>query len=1428
MLGNTHGDASDGGRARQGSSGAVLATPPVGRVLTSLQHLAGQGPTPILTRVHAPTSDVEMKDSGVVGATPPTITAHRQASISNDSIPTDPRNARRAAGNAALGPHLARDLSRTLTLQGWDGPLAGAAPQDPRATKQDPHEAPAGQERPSRGIVRRMDLTVDVGSPAAAPPRASWDDGPVPPHRAGTPTVEDADMQTPAGQATPSATAAHGPPSCPPSPPGRRALDSRAVLRQSSLNESRLLLKTKQYRSFRRRAAGANNAPGGATTPAGMPPTPKTFRFADYFEHLSVIARSHFSEVFKVRCKASGALYAVKVLTRRITSRAHRESCIREVKVVQDLPPHPNVVAYLKCWQESRRVHLQMELCRQGSLAGLLRRAAGMGLQGLPEPRVWQVARDMASALELIHSRNILHLDLKPDNILISDGVFKLGDFGLAVSRDAANWEEGDGDYVAPELLSTATVPAPAADMYSLGCSLYECATGTRLPRSGPLRTGEGIALPGCSPALHVLVSKLLRADPEARPTARDVLHGLAQLHVEDQLPRTSGLAQAQGASPDGSRRVSQGGSVDGSEDCMSLASEGGSQNNAERRMHLGAFFNGRGRRTAFHTVGSGGRGAGGASNAVHPAPPPGAGHSTYARKSLEHHDRGWAASRPARNRLHSPATPASPVGSFVGFGGVHRSRQRSFRTETPPPVDALMAADPFEGAPQPPPQQRTSKLRKIVRFGRSSASGVREDGPTGRASPTDALPWLRGPATARGPSQRASMQESMPVQEPAAVLRLLPQRPRHLYAAGLGHGSMTNLGDSSVLESSLHGGVSRNGSVAALSGHAMSRARTPSALSLHSQGESALCMSVLEPGFSLEVLGDHEIPGGFEGLFERGSSVPEDAAAHAAGVAAAEAALPTVHEDDGDEPRQGSPHECVRPSFQSTHVTSATAVSIGTRICGGSASGGMKTSLSESLGGGNVVGRPTMSLNLDAGPPTAPTADQHSGDGPSPNLARRRAVARVDDDVGPSAPAAPARVVPRRPVAPPLTPMKTPRARWATGQGDGSRGEGEECDVAPTAPNGPLKRQHSLRPSRLLFGGDDDVGEDELLKSAPPARGWDDVGSPTDAHPPRRRSGGARPVALCFDDVEGGSQSPVANRATIAQPHGISDTPRSCTLQALGPAVVQTPTLGWPSVRRCESPRMSGSPGDAQRRATRQDDFRCSEEGVLGGGVSNVAAGLVNASPRLLPSQRRRNGTGRAVPTALFAQAAAGNLGHSAHGVDPASRAASPITSLAGTGRSSPACQLLPRVRSDRSVYPWGPRNSLGRASGGGAGLACNETLLATGSTAALDVLGATHAAERGRAWPSESEDFAATPNSRFSMEVPHDVHACEDAEGGRLGAFDPRGISGPARKGPRQYMRRSASVNNNLYMEMLCAGAEGKGNDPVVGSSGGDDMSL
>lgn len=106
--------------------------------------------------------------------------------------------------------------------------------------------------------------------------------------------------------------------------------------------------------------------------------------------------------------------------------------------------------------------------------------------------------------MQFIHEKGIAHLDLKPDNIYVKNGVYKLGDFGCATLVDRSlPIEEGDARYMPLEILNEKYDCLDKVDIFCLGISIYELVRGSALPESGTqflnLREGKMPLLPGHS-----------------------------------------------------------------------------------------------------------------------------------------------------------------------------------------------------------------------------------------------------------------------------------------------------------------------------------------------------------------------------------------------------------------------------------------------------------------------------------------------------------------------------------------------------------------------------------------------------------------------------------------------------------------------------------------------------------------------------------------------------------------------------------------------------------------------------------------------------------------------------------------------------------------------------------------------------------------
>ncbi len=148
------------------------------------------------------------------------------------------------------------------------------------------------------------------------------------------------------------------------------------------------------------------------------------------------IGSGDFSEVLKAVSRSTGYAYAVKRMKKAYSGPRDRLRRLEEVDVLRALStfgkPHPNIVSLFGAWEEEGHLYLQLELCPLGSLAFFLEEY-GQQVGALDEPRLWKILAELSSGVAYIHAHNILHLDLKPANVLITEhGTLKIGDFGMA------------------------------------------------------------------------------------------------------------------------------------------------------------------------------------------------------------------------------------------------------------------------------------------------------------------------------------------------------------------------------------------------------------------------------------------------------------------------------------------------------------------------------------------------------------------------------------------------------------------------------------------------------------------------------------------------------------------------------------------------------------------------------------------------------------------------------------------------------------------------------------------------------------------------------------------------------------------------------------------------------------------------------------
>ncbi|KAI8082843.1 kinase-like domain-containing protein [Halteromyces radiatus] len=143
-------------------------------------------------------------------------------------------------------------------------------------------------------------------------------------------------------------------------------------------------------------------------------------------------------------------------------------------------------------WEQDGYLYLQTDIA-VATLADYLQDEQ----ETIDESITWHMIYQMAMGLQDIHHAGLVHMDLKPSNIMIdANGILKIGDFGTSIRRPLDAYEfkgEGDRHYMAPDLLRE-EYDAPA-DVFSLGLIIFEMVTRVQLPSTGDswemLRLGD-------------------------------------------------------------------------------------------------------------------------------------------------------------------------------------------------------------------------------------------------------------------------------------------------------------------------------------------------------------------------------------------------------------------------------------------------------------------------------------------------------------------------------------------------------------------------------------------------------------------------------------------------------------------------------------------------------------------------------------------------------------------------------------------------------------------------------------------------------------------------------------------------------------------------------------------------------------------------
>ncbi|KAL7379229.1 hypothetical protein ABVT39_024628 [Epinephelus coioides] len=193
------------------------------------------------------------------------------------------------------------------------------------------------------------------------------------------------------------------------------------------------------------------------------------------------LGRGKFAVVKKCIEKATGKQYAAKFLRKRRKGEDCRMDILNEIAVLESAKANPYVVALHEVYETKNEIILVLECAAGGEI---FNQCVADNGEAFTEKDVIRLAKQILSGVAFLHHNNVVHLDLKPQNILLTSdrplGDIRIVDFGLSRRMDKITEVReilGTPEYVAPEILNYEPI-STATDMWSIGVLTYVMLTG--------------------------------------------------------------------------------------------------------------------------------------------------------------------------------------------------------------------------------------------------------------------------------------------------------------------------------------------------------------------------------------------------------------------------------------------------------------------------------------------------------------------------------------------------------------------------------------------------------------------------------------------------------------------------------------------------------------------------------------------------------------------------------------------------------------------------------------------------------------------------------------------------------------------------------------------------------------------------------------
>ena len=268
-------------------------------------------------------------------------------------------------------------------------------------------------------------------------------------------------------------------------------------------------------------------------------------------EILALIGNGSFGKVSKGRYNSE--IVAIKQLHPQRYSEQAKISFRKEALLMKELG-HPRVLVYRGYFENDQDIGIVMEYMENGSLLDAIERK----LQ-FPQDTIISIAYDIASGMNYLHLKNILHHDLKSANVFLDRyNRAKVGDFGLSViknesSSKVANAAAGTMAYLGPECFGKNAIFAASSDVYAYSLVLWEIISWQIAYKDMDpynvtvfIRDGQRLSIPPMDFGLGELIKKCWAQNRQTRPTFTEVL-----LELEPCLPAvTAGSINVGKAAP--------------------------------------------------------------------------------------------------------------------------------------------------------------------------------------------------------------------------------------------------------------------------------------------------------------------------------------------------------------------------------------------------------------------------------------------------------------------------------------------------------------------------------------------------------------------------------------------------------------------------------------------------------------------------------------------------------------------------------------------------------------------------------------------------------------------------------------------------------------------------------------------------------------